>query len=393
MLLSAPFLFTKNQTIERGPFFLEIQGDRIVTISTTPTSHARLTQLDDTVLLPGFINAHCHLELTALGSLPYPGSFVRWVEKLVTLKQTQLTPEVMKEGIQRGAKQLMESGVTTLGDHISWNTEWKTIIETPLRGILFGEALGLIPEVAQSLYSALKTIQQEAQNNRWMMTTSPHSVYALNPDILAEVMKKEAAPLSCHISESQEEDDYFANNSGELVQFIQSKGLEKIHTTPTPLNFLQQHGLEKLLIIHANYISDADIALIKQHHLSIVHCPGSHAYFGHKAFPLKKYLDQGINIALGTDSITSNTTLDFLEELRVLKKNHPAISHEAILEMATMNGAKALRMDNEVGTLEVGKKADIIGFKIPSDSSPPEAIFNAKHADFMIIDGKKILGH
>ena len=124
--------------------------------------------------------------------------------------------------------------------------------------------------------------------------------------------------------------------------------------------------------------------------MSIVYCPGSHAYFAHKPFPLKEVLDKGINVAIGTDSITSNETLDFLYELKLIRKNHPHLSKEAVLTLATINGAKALKMEKNIGSIEAGKKADMIGFKLSNANDPLEAVFKAEKADFVMIDGKVI---
>lgn len=352
-----------------------------------------LLDLGSFVLLPGFVNAHCHLELTSLGPLS-PAHFVSWILEMVKRKNA-MTKDEMIAGIKQGVQNLLQTGVTTVGDHISFNTTWETILESPLRGKLFAEVLGILPEVCRDIYQALIDIKKDVdkRGSLFEMHITPHSVHGVHPDTLKKVITEQPPPLSSHLAESQTEDDYFRKKGGDLTQLIVERSLVSPHHGKSAFDVLKKMNLDlsKLLVIHGNYLDKSNIKLIKKHQLSIVHCPGSHEYFGHRPFPAKDYLDQRINIALGTDSIVSNTELNFLSELKKFTKTNPTLTPQQILTMATLGGAKALRMENEIGSLIPGKKADIVGFKLNKGENPFETAFQADQADFLMIEGKVIL--
>lgn len=380
---------------------IHVENNRIIDIEPLdelPKSAAKSDSLlADYSLLPGFVNAHCHLELTDIGSLPrdllknqnHKINFVSWIRELV-LRKEKLSQDEQDHGIKMGAEKLLQSGVTTLGDHMSFNTNWRSITETPLRGRVFGEVLGIVPEVCEHIYTLLKKVQQEFSASRFRLHISPHSAHAVTLPILLKLLQTESPPLSIHLSESQEEKEYFSRQGGDLLKLIHDLGVVAPHHAASGLEMLAANriDLSKILLIHGNYLGPEEIALIKKNKICIVHCPGSHSYFEHAAFPLESLLAQNVTIALGTDSLASNFELNFLSELRRVQKNFPRLGENQILKMATINGAKALCMENEVGTLERGKKADIIGFKMQKNTTPFATMLNKNAADLVMIDGK-----
>lgn len=394
-----------------SPGVLRIDGNNITTVGgknlLDKVPSDQIVELPDLVLMPGLVNAHCHLEYTHFGplSIPPPSrgggqgegeniNFVSWIREIIDRKNHS-SPKEMMDGLEQGIEQMIKTGVTTIGDHISFNTPWEKIVSSPLRGRIFGEALGVTKEMSQDIYASLLEIQKKIQSHPstlLSMNISPHSVHALNQDTLKKVLIVEKGPLSCHLAESQDEDDYFKKGNGRLFNFLKEFS-ENRHPAKSGLQFLDQQKLpmEKLLIVHGNYLDEEDLKIISRNRLSLIHCPGSHAYFGHRPFSLEYYIDQGINIALGTDSLASNDELSFLAEIKRVRKNFPSLPPETILEMATLNGAKALRMEQEIGSLVPGKKADVVGFKITAGSCPEESLFQALSADFVMIDGKIII--
>jgi len=383
-----------------SPGVIEIEEDTIIRLGGKELlQHARpddILDLGDMVLLPGFVNAHCHLELTSLGPLEMATDagqrpFVPWIRELVKKKNNLESAEV-ETGIQEGIKTLMQSGVTTIGDHISFNTPWKTIVESPLRGKLFGEVLGILPEVARDIYSSLKTTKQAIQkkNSLFEMHISPHSVHSVHPSILKEVMLNEPAPLSIHLAESQSEDDYFKKSNGSMMELIRQRYQGEIHQAQSGLQWLEENHLPlfKIMLIHGNYLDNEDCRIIRKNKISLIHCPGSHSYFGHQAISLEDYLSQGIIIGLGTDSIASNQSLNFLEELKLTRKKFPQLEAHTLLKMATLHGARALRMEKEIGSLVPGKKADIVGFTMLKECLPKQTPFQQATTNFLMINGQ-----
>jgi cytosine/adenosine deaminase-related metal-dependent hydrolase len=141
-----------------------------------------------------------------------------------------------------------------------------------------------------------------------------------------------------------------------------------------------------------NHINGEDFKIIKKNNMSVVCCPNSNRWFQRdRSYHLTKFLENNINVAIGTDSLASNETLNMFEELILIRKQFPEISHETLLKMVTINGAKALRLEKEVGSLETGKKADIIGLKINKDDDIYKSIFSSKgEISFSMVEGEII---
>ncbi len=355
--------------------------------------------LNDTVLVPGFVNAHSHLELTCMRDFRYPGTFTGWIEKLVEEKN-KISAVAYEKGILQGIDEMLKSGITTIGDHVSFNTDLVTLLKSPFRGYLFVEVLGTRKEMAEETFGFAKEFQKMFKKQKTLLKVipTPHSVHALHPEIFKEVMDEDLPVYSIHLSESAEEDKYFKQQQGPLYEFIKSKGEipdQEITLRNSAIHYLEEKNFlsDHVMAIHCNYVDEEDIRRLGEKKASVVHCPGSHAYFHHRKFDFDGLRSKKINIALGTDSLASGMSLSMLDQIRLGQKECPAIPPAKWLRMATLHGAYALKMDEEIGSLSPGKKADIIGFKLPShivknQDAAMEEIVKAKQVDFVMIDGK-----
>jgi cytosine/adenosine deaminase-related metal-dependent hydrolase len=315
--------------------------------------------------------------------------------EIVRLKK-DLTSERMARGVHEGIKNLMSSGVTAIGDHVSPQGPWREITSSSLRGRLFGEILGSTPLICRQAYQELKQIRQEVERlpSSFSFHPSPHSPYSLDSETFSMALSEEAAPLSIHVAESREEEELFRSGRGDLSEILKLLGVTWRFEGAGPADFLLKSSLpiSKVVVVHGNFLKALEIEVIAQKGISLVTCPGSHEYFSHEKSPVAAALEQGINIAIGTDSIASNTELNFLSELHLLRKNSPEIPPDIVLQMATINGARALRLDHEIGTLSAGKKADIIGFpKTEGRAHPLDSILDASHTSFVMIGGTRFL--
>src|SRR5262249_51441924 len=201
-----------------------VAGDTIAAIGPSqkikeafPEEFASALELPKTILMPGFVNAHSHLELTALKGLPYPGDFTQWVKKIVKEKPS-LSPTVTAQGIEEGVTLMLESGITTVGDHVSFNTDLTTLLKSPLRGMLFIEVLGVNREVAEEVLAIAQDMEKifEHSSSRFRVTVSPHSVHALHGRILLRLLDSNRSLFSIHLGESEDEDCLFHKNEGPL---------------------------------------------------------------------------------------------------------------------------------------------------------------------------------
>lgn len=354
-------------------------------------NEAKKIILPQTLLCPGLVNAHCHTELSLDQTPPYPGNFPLWIQRIMEIKSL-ISEQDISRYIQQGSQQLLESGVTCLADHVSFNSDFIELQNLPFRSHFFIEVLGVVDDVAEHIFEHCEKIIDSIPKNttRIKWSLSPHSVHALAASQFEKIAKKNFTRHSIHLLESAAEKEYFEKNSGPMYDFIHQRGLKNPRPPKSPVDFLNQVGLlnEKLLLIHGNYLSDQEIEILANHQVNLVHCPLSHEYFQHKNFPLKK-LGQ-INIALGTDSLSSAKSISMFDVLRAMQKSYPQLSQKEIFQMATLNGAKALGLENEIGSLTVGKKADVIGVPLIHNQGL-ENIFQADQVKFSMINGKVLL--
>jgi cytosine/adenosine deaminase-related metal-dependent hydrolase len=364
------------------------------------------------ILLPGFVNTHCHLEFSDLTGTQNPQpSFATWAQSMTPTLERKKSAQI-RVLIQKGELSLLTSGVTTVVDHIAPEILKYCPKKSSLNRIFFLEVLGSNQSRAQSNLKRARQIQKTSTIKDVDLT--PHSLYAVHNDTLLALSRdvKKQSFYSLHILESQDEYHFFHKQSGPLVQLVQKRGGEI--APQNPLSWLSRHGFLSAvpLMVHGNYLSSEDMKIMKRHGLPIAHCPGSHSFFGHRPFPLAPLLKHGITIALGTDSGASispkeinkkgsslrgpdgvgasNKTLSMLAELQQMQKNFPRLSARDIVTMATLNGAKAIHREDTIGSLVPGKNADVIAIKINHPRRDPyENVIRAQKTQWTMINGKR----
>ncbi len=358
---------------------VSIAGNRIVSVgpwreaASVDPKHVR--DLGDAILLPGLVNAHCHLDYTNMaGQIAPVREFVDWLKSMTTSKNGW-TYSDFSESWLRGADMLLRSGTTTVGD-IEMVPELLPEIwtATPLRVLSFLEMTGVksrrpAPEILREALEKIASLP----SGRSHAGLSPHAPYSTTPELLrlaADAARKQNLRVATHVAESDQEFEMFAHGKGAMFEWIARNDRDMSDCgLGSPVQHLERQGAlhENLLAIHVNYLAPGDAQLLARHKVNIVHCPRSHHYFRHRAFPLAKLAGAGINICLGTDSLVSvyktrkeTVALDMFEEMRELATAHPALSPATILEMATINGARALGMAGQIGELSPGAFADMI---------------------------------
>lgn len=370
-----------------SPAVLQIENEHITHVSSVLPKYKSSTTLDlgDAILFPGFVNAHCHLELTSIGPLQR-SEFIPWIKNLVGRKKN-LTDTVLAQGIRDGANQLLQSGVTTVFDHVSVDTPLSCYRDLPLTVALFGEVLGRTRERATNQYRDFLIAKKHAPVR---LNITPHALYSLHPEALREILENESIPFSIHLNESREEKEYFENSSGALFEMLSTFGNPQPSFEKSAICGL---AAEKFppgdsLLVHCNYLTDEDLHILATWQKNcVVHCPGSFAFFGHDGFPLNKIRAAGVPIALGTDSLASNVSLNFLDEIHSFLKMFPDVSFKELLPMLTTNAARAIGL-NDVGKIADGSVADVVGFRMTKNKSPLEILTSAQKADFVLQRGK-----
>jgi 5-methylthioadenosine/S-adenosylhomocysteine deaminase len=339
---------------------------------------ALVEDFGSSAILPGFINCHSHLELTALrGFLDNEEQhFLDWLLKVAGTRSEKMTAEDVELSCLLGAIEGARAGVTCFGDISRMGSASLKALQTVnLRGIVFQETEFSPNETkAETDFAVLKERflkLEEASGNLITIGLSPHAPYTVNSrlmSMIAEYAVGRRIPVTIHVAESETENDFLLRGSGIFADIWQKNGGKLPEPTFSTVGYLKELGLleAKPLLAHCVYTNVEDIQTIVETGASIAHCPKSNAKFGHGIAPLEKFLRSGINVGLGSDSVASNNTCDLLEEgrfallmARVKDGREDFFSPRKILELATLGSAIALGLESKIGSLEPGKQADL----------------------------------
>lgn len=339
---------------------------------------AQHEELGALAVLPGLVNAHCHLELSELrGRLPAKMPMIQW---LFALMQTRDSLDYRK-GARQGAMELLASGCTTVGDVSHDNGVWPVLKELPLRKVCFAEVLGVGPLASAGWDRLEKSLQDLQPDDRLQFGLSPHAPYSTNEQLYRraiELASRRGMPVTTHLAETKEERIFLHKGTGMFREFLARMGLGEALAGPlevTPIGFAQRVGLlaAKAILAHVNYIDQAEMDLLSASQASVAYCPRSSEFFGRAGHGYPQMLRQGINVCLGTDSLASNTSLDMLAELRAVWAQGQ-VDAPTVLRMGTLNGARALGLESQVGSLTPGKWADWIALPCPGEEDPLQQI-------------------
>ena len=348
------------------------------------------TDLGEVVLLPGFINPHCHLDYSTLrhAILP-PRSFSEWVGRINALKRT-LDPSDYLAAIAKGFRESARWGTTTLLNIESFpELMWK-MPPPPLRTWWFYEMIDVRSAIAteELVAGALLFFQETAQDpavGEWHggRGLSPHAPYTASPELYRlarDCARAQGLPWTTHLGESRDEQEMFVHGRGPLYDFLAKLGrpMGDCGAGESALAQLTARGClgPECIAVHLNDWEEEDFALVAPHGplagLTVVHCPLSHRYFRHTAFPLQPLRKLAVNLCVGTDSPASDGSFSLLAELRALAAATPALDPAEMLAMITRNPARALRLEGKLGCVKSGAWADLVAF--PMTAANPRNI-------------------
>lgn len=366
---SAQYIFTgTGEVLKRGIITTDDDG-RVTGIEDTG---GRLTERASTrfyngIIVPGFVNSHCHLELSHLrgriGRHTGLGGFVRGV------REARLTADDDAEQVIAGADSTMyRSGISVCGDICNSSITFGIKEQSPLAYVNFLEVFGIDPHRADRRMDELRQLQREASAFSTPSWVVPHSFYSLSATLLKRV--NEAAThnevSTVHFMESPTERDLLQHAGGALMDSYRAMGIEEDDLSdriPSHEEGLRHHITPsgRLILVHNTFASAGDIRLAMQRpDVFFCLCPASNLYIENKLPPADLLYSAGAEIVMGTDSLASNEALDILSELKILSAAFPGIPFGEMLRWCTLNGAKALGMDNEYGSIEKGKKPGLV---------------------------------
>ena len=334
-------------------------------------SKHRIQRLHNAVILPGLINIHSHIELPPLLESVRAKTFPDWIINLIRAKK-DLSKQNYQSATRININTLIHTGTTTVGEICTHGVSPALLKQAGLRAVVYHELISMNPVLGDHW------VPPPGRPSRPSLLTqvgfSPHTPYTVSQAALRAISRlsqKKGIRVTMHIAESKEEIHLLQRKKSGLEELYRLAGWD-LGWAPhgdTSIEYLNRIGFlsPNLLAVHTVQVTDKDIILLKKSKVSIAHCPRSNKETGVGKMPLKMFLDAGVIVGLGTDSLASSPSLNMWDEMRYAYLIHrrDGVSAEDIFRLATINGAKALGLDKEIGALEPGKKADIIAVPLP----------------------------
>jgi 5-methylthioadenosine/S-adenosylhomocysteine deaminase len=330
------------------------------------------------VLLPGLINTHTHLELTGLEGQAPEADFFDWIRTVIRLKAGRGLASVLQFS-EEGLRQSFASGVTTVADTGDSEGPARAIASLGGRGIAYLEVFGPDPrDAVKNLEDFKGRVRKlrELESGRLRIGVSPHAPYSVSGALyraVAEFAREENLPLAVHLAESPAETELLQSGTGAFAQNWMQRGIPLPAEGLSPVAWLDHFGVltSKTLCIHVVQVDGNDIGRLASHRCGVAHCPRSNRRHGHGDAPLRALLDAGLSIGVGTDSAISVYPPDLMKEARMAQELAHLTPPEA-LDLVTLGAARALGLQDEIGTLEIGKWADYTVLKVPPSTSEAE---------------------
>jgi 5-methylthioadenosine/S-adenosylhomocysteine deaminase len=367
-----------------------VEDERIAWVgpsSTVPfdAGTVAVVALGDVALLPGLVNAHTHLELTGLRGFLEGLDFRSWLQTLTSVRRDLLSEADLLDASRVGLVEALQHGITTVADTTDSAMPLAAMHELGVRGIGFVEVFGPDPAQRDAAVRQLRTrvdALRAADTSLVQVGVSPHAPYTVSAELFratAAYAQEAGLPLAVHIAESAAETAFVRDGAGPFADRLRARGIAVAPQARSPMALLDATGVlaTRPLCIHAIQVDDEDLARVADHGARIVHCPISNAKLGQGIAPLDRMLAHGIATGLGTDSVASNDRMHLLDEARQatllhsLRARQPdSLDAHAALDLATRGSARALGLDHLIGTLEVGKAADLAAFPLESAHHP-----------------------
>lgn len=374
-------------------------------------TEAEVVELGRAAILPGFVNAHSHVDYTLSRNAHDSLNLWEWLH-LVGFRRGKVPDyELVLASARLGAAECARSGITCIGDCSFSGAAAGAIDEIGLRGIVYKELFGqsMRGDYEERFARVLDEVgdMQAKASDRVRIGISPHTVYTTNPEVL-RLCAKTCASLNMlvamHLAETRAEEEYTLTGTGPIADWRRELGYEPMVSGLRPVEVLKEAGLlrEGVSVAHCVHVAPEEVEMIAASGAVVVHCARSNAYLGTGVFPLSAFRKAGARMGLGTDSAASCMRLDFFEEMRFALGLHRARAEDAgamsakdVLKLATRGGAEALGLGGEIGALERGMRADMIAVDI-RDALAGEnvylAVLSRSPADVVLrlVDGRPV---
>ena len=374
-------------------------------LALEPPPDAEVVDLGEAALLPGLVNVHAHPELALFRGALEDLRFRDWILRLVGTKRQALTDADYAVAARWTMVEALRAGMTTVASTESSAAAVHAMKDAGLRGTVYREVFG--PDPAQcdasmhELQGAVDRLRVE-ETALVKIGVSPHAPYTVSDALFRAASRyacDEGLPVAVHAAESGIERALVTRGAGDFAPGLRARGIETPPRGTSTIELFDRLGVldARPLLIHCVLLDADDVARIADHGCAVAHCPVANAKLGHGVAPLAELREAGVRVGLGTDSVGSNNRLDLLEEARIASllhrgrlATHDFLSPADLLRMATIDGARALGFDHQVGTLEPNKDADLCAVSLAAPHvrpvhDPVAALFHAARGTDVVL--------
>jgi cytosine/adenosine deaminase-related metal-dependent hydrolase len=323
------------------------------------------------MILPGFVNAHCHLELSHLEHIfPEGSGFVPFLKKVV--ENRNIDPDQIVKAAEKADWLMYKNGIVAVGDIANGIAAFEVKKDSKIDYFTFVEVLGFAPERAEKAFDWAKSCVSGAESLGLKVSIVPHAPYSVSTPLFKAVaaeVAKTGLPLSIHSQESEEEDELYQSGTGDMIKHLQNNlSIDTSFFHPTGKSAIRSMlemlpSQNNLLLVHNLYTNQSDLDYIQNvrnlGNTWFVLCPGSNRYIQNRLPDIELFRRNQLQICLGTDSLASNHQLSILEEMKIVQAAYPSVSIEELTNWASFNGANALGIADWAGSIEVGKRPGI----------------------------------
>jgi len=368
-------LFTGTELLEAGNVLITDETGKVETIINIKDAGENIQQFDG-VLTPGFINCHCHLELSHMkGLIPEQTGLVDFVFKVVT--QRHFPEDEIADAIMKAEAEMITNGIVAVGDICNNLSTLPQKLKERIAYYNFIEVSGWLPSVAEirferSLafyrdFEKIKNSKYKTQNS-----LSPHAPYSVSNELWQLLSPCfENKTVTIHNQETNFEDTLFEKGEGDFTRMYEMMKLDTSFFKPTGKSSLRSYfskmrSAKNILLVHNTFTKEEDVSFVSRESSTVSQnafyclCVNANQYIENALPPVDMFRKRACDIVLGTDSLASNWRLSILDEIKTITKNFPSVPLNELLQWATLNGARALQMENELGSFETGKSPGIV---------------------------------
>lgn len=371
LIKNASFVLVQKGILKNQDIFIE--DDKIIGIGKNLRNAAEfVVDGKKRFVMPGLVNPHTHVAMALFRGTPDNLPVIEWLQKYIWPMEARLKPKDVYYGSIIGCMEMMKNGITTFGDMYFFADQVGLAVkDVGMRALVSSVVLEVVSENMGGIKQLEQTLKKvkHIKSKKVRSWLGPHSPYSCSEEMLKkvkEISEKEKLKINIHLSESKSEVEEMKKKRGKSpVEFLDD------------IRFLDS----TVTAAHCVHVSEADMKILKEKKVSVVHCPTSNIKLGSGVAPVCEMIKKGLTIGLGTDGPASNTSLDLFQEMNAATSIHK-INKKEILDFATINAAKCLGLENEIGSIEVGKKADIIILNAQGIDS-----LSGKNVESVIIDG------